>query len=110
LKDGKPVLVTGSPGGSRIITAVLQVIVNAIDFHMPISAAVEAPRLHHQWMPDKTDVEPGFSPVLLDALAARGHRIVPTAPHTSANSIAVTEHGYVGAADSRTRGAMAAGY
>ena len=110
LKDGKPVLITGSPGGSRIITAVLQVIVNAIDFHMPVSAAVEAPRLHNQWMPDETDVEPGFSPVLLDALVARGHKIVPSAPHTSANSIAVTEHGYVGAADSRTRGAMAAGY
>jgi gamma-glutamyltranspeptidase/glutathione hydrolase len=110
LKDGKPVLVTGSPGGSRIITAVLQVIVNTLDFHMPISAAVEAPRIHNQWMPDKTDVEPGFAPVLLDALTARGHKIVPTAPHTSANSIAVTEHGYVGAADSRTRGAMAAGY
>jgi gamma-glutamyltranspeptidase/glutathione hydrolase len=110
LKDGKPVLVTGSPGGSRIITAVLQVIVNALDFHMPVSAAVEAPRLHNQWMPDKTDVEPGFPPAVLDALVARGHRIVPTAPHTSANSIAVTEHGYVGAADSRTRGSMAAGY
>jgi gamma-glutamyltranspeptidase/glutathione hydrolase len=110
LKDGKPVLITGSPGGSRIITAVLQVIVNALDFRMPISSAVEAPRLHHQWMPDETDVEPGFAPALLEALAARGHRIVPTAPHTSANSIAVTEHGYLGAADTRTRGAMAAGY
>ena len=60
LKDGKPVLITGSPGGSRIITAVLQVIVNAIDFGMPIDEAVTAPRLHHQWQPDEVMVEPGF--------------------------------------------------
>ncbi len=73
LKDGKPFLVTGSPGGSRIISAVLQVIVNVIDFHMPIDQAVSAPRLHHQWQPDEVVAEPGFSPDLLDALKARGH-------------------------------------
>jgi len=110
LKDGQPFLVTGSPGGSRIITAVLQVIVNAIDFHMPIDAAVSAPRLHNQWEPAKTFVEPGFEASVLDALTARGHTIVPTAPHTAANSIEVTKDGYVGAADARTRGATAAGY
>ena len=110
LKDGKPFLVTGSPGGSLIITAVLQVIVNAIDFHMPIDAAVSAPRLHNQWEPEKTFVEPSFDAALLDALKARGHTIVPMAPHTSANSIEVTKDGYVGAADTRTRGATAAGY
>jgi gamma-glutamyltranspeptidase/glutathione hydrolase len=110
LKDGKPFLVTGSPGGSRIITAVLQVISNVIDFHMPIDRAVSAPRLHHQWQPDEVFVEPGFAPAMLDALKARGHKIVPTQPHTSANSIEITSDGYVGAADSRTRGATAAGY
>ena len=110
LKDGKPYLVTGSPGGSRIISAVLQVIVNAIDFHMPIAEAVSAPRLHHQWQPEEVFAEPDFSPDLLDALKARGHSIVPTQPHTAANSIAVTKDGYVGAADTRTRGALAAGY
>ena len=62
LKDGKPFLITGSPGGSRIITAVLQVITNVIDFGMPIDQAVAAPRLHNQWEPDKTFVEPGFAP------------------------------------------------
>jgi gamma-glutamyltranspeptidase/glutathione hydrolase len=116
LKDGKPFLITGSPGGSRIITAVLQIITNVIDFHMPIEDAVTAPRLHNQWQPDETDVEPGFAPAVLEALKARGHNIVPTAPHTSANSIEVTPktqfnpQGYVGAADTRTRGALAAGY
>jgi gamma-glutamyltranspeptidase/glutathione hydrolase len=110
LENGRPFLVTGSPGGSRIITAVLQVIVDVIDFHMPIAQAVSAPRLHNQWQPDETLVEPDFPPDLVAALAAHGHKIVPTAPHTAANSIEVTKDGYVGAADARMRGALAAGY
>jgi gamma-glutamyltranspeptidase len=61
LKDGKPFLITGSPGGT-IISAVLQVIVNAIDFKMPIGQAVSAPRLHQQWQPEDVYVEPGFAP------------------------------------------------
>ena len=110
LKDGKPFLITGSPGGSRIISAVLQVILNTIDFHMPVGAAVSAPRLHHQWQPDEVYVEPGFPPDVLDALARRGHKLVPTPPFAATNSIMVTPQGYVGAADRRTRGSLAAGY
>ena len=110
LKDGKPVLITGSPGGSRIITAVLQIIVNALDLHMPIAQAVGAPRLHNQWQPDQTFAEPGFDAATLDALKARGQVIVPTGAHTAANSIEVTPEGYIGAADRRTRGSLAAGY
>lgn len=110
LKDGKPFLITGSPGGSRIITAVLQQVVNVIDFKMPVDEAVGAPRLHHQWQPDQVFVEPGFDPRLLAALAARGHTITPTRPATAVNSIAVTPNGIVGAADTRTRGSLAAGY
>ena len=110
MKDGKPFLITGSPGGSRIISAVLQVIVNAIDFEMPIGQAVSAPRLHQQWQPEDVYVEPGFAPDALDALEKRGHKIVATPPHTSTNSIEVTAEGYVGAADRRTRGSLAAGF
>ena len=110
LKDGKPYLITGSPGGSRIITAVLQVIANVIDFHMPIDRAVSASRLHNQWQPDETYAEPGFAADVLEALKRRGHNIVATEPHTAANSIAVTPQGYVGAADARTQGALATGY
>jgi gamma-glutamyltranspeptidase/glutathione hydrolase len=110
LKDGKPFLVTGSPGGSRIITAVLQVITNVIDFGMPIEDAVTAPRLHQQWQPEETFYESGFAPALIDALKARGHGVVANRPATAANSIAVTPDGIVGAADTRTRGALAAGY
>jgi gamma-glutamyltranspeptidase / glutathione hydrolase len=110
LKDGKPFLLTGSPGGSRIISTVLQVIVNAIDFQMPVGDAVSAPRVHQQWQPEEVSVEPGFAPEVLEALARRGHQIVPSPPQTSANSIEVTARGYVGAADRRTRGSLAAGY
>jgi gamma-glutamyltranspeptidase/glutathione hydrolase len=111
LKDGKPFLITGSPGGSRIISAVLQVIVNVIDFHMPIDKAVSAPRLHNQWQPDETLIEPGFAPNVLDGLTARGHNIVAAQPFASTNSIEVMTDGHVvGAADTRTRGSLAAGY
>lgn len=110
LKDGKPVLVTGSPGGSRIISAVLQVILNAIDFEMNVAAAVSAPRLHHQWLPDEVRVEHGFPDATLAALRAKGHKIIAPLGQTSANSIAVTPDGLLGAPDPRTRGAEAAGY
>jgi gamma-glutamyltranspeptidase/glutathione hydrolase len=109
LKDGKPVLVTGSPGGSRIISTVLQVIVNVLDYHMDVAAAVAAPRLHHQWLPDEVRIERGFGEETLDALRAKGHRIVEPMGQTSANSIAVTPSGLFGAPDPRTRGADAAG-
>jgi gamma-glutamyltranspeptidase/glutathione hydrolase len=109
LKDGKPVLVTGSPGGSRIISTVLQVIVNVLDHRMNVAAAVAAPRLHHQWLPDEVRVEHGFPDNILDALKARGHTITTPLGQTSANSIAVTADGLLGAADPRTRGAEAAG-
>src|SRR5215813_1216272 len=110
LKDGKPFLVTGSPGGSRIITTVLQVIVNVIDRKLSIADAIAEPRIHHQWSPDEVMVERGFSPDLIRELKARGHDVVEGSPPTSANSILVTPAGLLGAADNRTRGALAAGY
>jgi gamma-glutamyltranspeptidase / glutathione hydrolase len=109
LKDGRPVLVTGSPGGSRIISAVLQVIVNVLDYQMDVAAAVAAPRLHHQWLPDEVRVERGFADETLVALKAMGHVIVEPLGQTSANSIAVTPHGMLGAPDPRTRGSEAVG-
>jgi gamma-glutamyltranspeptidase/glutathione hydrolase len=109
LKDGKPVLVTGSPGGSRIISTVLQVIVNVLDYQMDVAAAVAAPRLHHQWLPDEVRVERGFADDTLAALKAMGHVIVVPLGQTSANTIAVTPNGLLGAPDPRTRGAEAAG-
>jgi gamma-glutamyltranspeptidase / glutathione hydrolase len=73
-KDGRLLLVTGSPGGPTIINTVLQVITNVIDFAMPVMQAVEAPRIHHQWMPDETTFERyGLSADTAALLAARGH-------------------------------------
>jgi gamma-glutamyltranspeptidase/glutathione hydrolase len=109
LKDGKPVLVTGSPGGSRIISTVLQVIVNVLDYHMDVAAAVAAPRLHHQWRPDEVRIEHGFADETLAALRAKGHQVIEPMGQTSANSILVTANGLLGAPDPRTRGAEAAG-
>jgi gamma-glutamyltranspeptidase/glutathione hydrolase len=110
LKDGKPVLVTGSPGGSRIISTVLQVIVGVLDYQMDVDAAVAAPRLHHQWLPDEVRIERGFSDETLTALKTMGHRVLEPMGQTSANSIAVTPAGLLGAPDPRTRGAAAEGY
>jgi gamma-glutamyltranspeptidase / glutathione hydrolase len=110
LRHGKPLIVTGSPGGSRIITAVLQVLINTIDYRMPINAAVQAPRIHHQWLPDEAMVEAGYPEALAQALAARGHTVQIWPPFTSVPSIMVTPKGLVGAADTRTKGALAIGH
>ena len=110
LKDGKPLLVTGSPGGSRIISTVLQVVLNVIDFGMPVADAVGAPRLHHQWLPDEVGVERGVPAAAVQALEARGHRVTVRPPGTSAHTILVTPNGRIGAADTRTRGALAIGH
>jgi gamma-glutamyltranspeptidase / glutathione hydrolase len=107
LKDGKPFLVTGSPGGSRITNAVLQVIVNAIDFRMNVAEAVNASRVHHQWLPDEVMAEPGIP---TDALAARGHSMVQRGRIGAAATIMVTPNGLAGAADPRMPGGLAAGY
>ena len=103
-------LVTGTPGGSRIITTVLQVILNVVDHQMNIAEGVAAPRIHHQWLPDRVFAERGFSPDTLRALEARGHVVVPGPTSGSANSILVTPEGLTGAADPRQRGTLADGY
>jgi gamma-glutamyltranspeptidase/glutathione hydrolase len=110
LKNGRPFLVTGSPGGSRIITAVLQVISNVIDLKLPLAEAVAAPRIHDQWSPDEVWVERELKPELLQGLVALGHTVREGLPRTSANSIEVTPQGFIGIPDPRTPGAHAAGY
>jgi len=110
VKDGKPFLITGSPGGSRIITTVLQIITNVIDRGMTLAESVSAPRLHHQWLPDEVVAEPGTTQEVIAALQARGHQVRVGRNATSANSIAVTAAGFAGVPDPRTRGASAAGY
>jgi gamma-glutamyltranspeptidase/glutathione hydrolase len=110
LKGGKVYMVTGSPGGSRIITTALEVILNAIDFRMDVAAAVAAPRIHHQWLPDAVDAEQAVPAETVRGLEQLGHKVVRRPNWGSANSIMVTPEGLAGAADPRTRGALAMGY
>jgi gamma-glutamyltranspeptidase/glutathione hydrolase len=76
LKDDKPFLVVGSPGGSTIITVVLQVILNCIDFEMDIQDAINQPRIHHQWLPERIDYERfGMTVDVKENLQLKGHII-----------------------------------
>jgi len=76
VRDGKLFMVLGSPGGPTIINTVLQTLINVIDFKMTIQEAVDAPRIHHQWMPDKIELERvGFAADVLDALRVKGHAL-----------------------------------
>jgi gamma-glutamyltranspeptidase / glutathione hydrolase len=77
LRDGKPRLLTGSPGGSKIITSVLQTIINCIDFDMPLSRAIANPRFHHQFYPDRIEYERGaFTNATREKLVNMGHGLV----------------------------------
>ena len=87
LKDGKPVLVVGSPGGARIITTVLEIIVNVIDHAMTLQEAVDAPRIHHQWLPDTLAGEPfALSADTVNALTQMGYHIVGLEPWGTGNA------------------------
>ncbi|MGI9510201.1 MAG: gamma-glutamyltransferase [Geminicoccaceae bacterium] len=110
LADGKPFLVTGSPGGSRIITTTLQVIMNVIDHGMNVAEATYAPRIHHQWLPDELRIEEGLSPDTIELLEQRGQNVVVKNAMGSTQSIMVTEDGLYGASDPRRVGALTLGY
>lgn len=111
VKDGKTWLVTGSPGGSRIITTVLQMVVNSIDFGMNIAEATNAPRFHHQWLPDELRVEKGFSPDTLKLLKEKGQNVAVKEAMGSTQSIIVGPDGALyGASDPRSVDDLTAGY
>ncbi|GAB4148754.1 MAG: gamma-glutamyltransferase [Sphingomonadales bacterium] len=110
MKNGKPWLVSGTPGGSTIITTMVQVIVNMVDFGMNAADAAAAPRFHHQWRPDRLMIEPGFSPDTLRLLQARGHDLFPRNFVWGAVQSVVHEHGlFFGAADPRRPASLAVG-
>jgi gamma-glutamyltranspeptidase/glutathione hydrolase len=75
LKDGKLFLVLGSPGGPRIITTVANILMGVVDYGMNIQEAVNAPRFHHQWLPDLVSVEQDFPADLVKQLQAMGHKV-----------------------------------
>lgn len=113
LRGGKPFLVLGAPGGSRIINGVLQVFLNVVDFHMNVQEAADWPRFHHQWMPDQLYLEKGISPDTIDRLRAMGHKIAPaegTTPVVARVEAILSENGWLqGASDGRGSG-KAEGY
>jgi gamma-glutamyltranspeptidase/glutathione hydrolase len=109
LKDERPFLVTGAAGGSRIITSVLQVILNAVDFGMDVGAAVSAPRVHHQWLPDQLELEPGIDGSVMQALLDKRQNAKEGRSGRSVNSIMAVGGGFGGVADPRS-GGLAAGY
>jgi len=109
LRDGKPYIVAGAPGGSRIITGVLQVILNVLDFGMTIQESVDQPRLHHQWKPDKLYLEKGFSPDTKAILENMGHRLDEAATVASVEAILIDGRWLQGAQNGRSSG-KAAGY
>jgi gamma-glutamyltranspeptidase / glutathione hydrolase len=120
-QDGRPVLILGTPGGSRIITTVLQTILNVVDFQMNVQEAVDAPRIHNQWLPDMTKTEPyALSPDTRKVLESMGYRfedseqtnhvaaIIVGAP--SLGGTAIGRNRFYGANDPRGGTGLAEGY
>ena len=110
LKDGKPTLVTGSPGGARIITTVLQTVVNTIDFGNNPAEAAAAPRVHHQWTPDELRVEKGLSPDTLALLKQRGHNIAVKPSMGRTQTIQIRNGMLYGYSDPRNPDGQTLGY
>ena len=109
-KDGQLALVTGSPGGSRIITTVLQILLNVIDHRMNIAEATIAPRVHHQWLPDELRVEEGLSPDTVQLLERLGHKVVVKDAMGDTQSIVRAPEGLYGFSDTRRADGLAVGY
>ena len=109
-KDSKPYIVTGSPGGSRIITTVLQVISNVIDHDMNIAEATHAPRIHDQWLPDEIRIEKALNVDTIKKLESMGHKVSPQSAMGSTQSIMLTPNGVYGSSDPRIVDAAVVGY
>ena len=110
LKDGKPWLVTGSPGGARIITTVLQQIINAVDFGMNPAAATNTPRFHHQWLPDELRLELGFSPDTVQLLEDAGYKVSIKPSMGRTQTIQIIDGTMYGYSDPRNPDGAALGY
>ncbi|MBS0294034.1 MAG: gamma-glutamyltransferase [Proteobacteria bacterium] len=110
LKDGKPWLVTGSPGGARIITTVLQTVVNTIDFGMNPAEAAATPRFHHQWTPDELRIEKGFSADTLALLKQWGHNVALKPSMGRTQTIQIRDGMLYGASDPRNPDGQTLGY
>jgi gamma-glutamyltranspeptidase/glutathione hydrolase len=110
LKDGKPWLVTGSPGGARIITTTLETIVDMIDFGMNPAEAASTVRFHHQWLPDELRIERGLSPDTVRLLTEMGYKVVVKPAMGRTETVEVTPEGFLGYSDPRDPDGLTAGY
>ena len=108
-RHGEAVLATGSPGGSRIITSVLQMILNVIDHRMDIATATGAPRFHHQWWPDHIRYEAGLDEAVKTALRQRGHTLKKVKALGSLHTVMRVKHGFLGFSDRRRSRGQAIG-
>ena len=109
-KDNVPVLATGSPGGSVIITAVLQFLLNTLVFEMEISDATIAPRVHQQWGPDILFLEKGFDINAGKQIESYGQKIMISGPRTSLESLQIKENLFYGFGDTRRPDSKAKGH
>ncbi|HTS78590.1 MAG TPA: gamma-glutamyltransferase [Bryobacteraceae bacterium] len=111
-KDGKLFMVVGAPGGSHIITGVMQVILNVVDFGMNPQDAIDTPRFHHQWKPDRLELERGISPDTAALLKQMGYQIQQDGRVSVARVEAIVSDGgwLLGGVDGRAAGGKAAGY
>ncbi|WP_019614976.1 gamma-glutamyltransferase [Psychromonas ossibalaenae] len=110
LKDNQPYLITGTPGGSRIISTTLQIILNVVDYQMNIAEASAAVRIHHQWLPDYIRIEKGLSTDTIELLEKKDHKVKVQAAMGSTQTIMKSENGVYGASDPRKPGALSLGY
>jgi gamma-glutamyltranspeptidase/glutathione hydrolase len=110
-KDGRVILVLGSPGGSRIITTVLETILNIVDYGMTPQQAVDAPRLHHQWLPDEVGYErSGLTPEVIAELSSMGYKLAEQRSWGAVQLIEITNGWLYGASDPRRPAGAAIGY
>lgn len=109
-KDGQPYFATGSPGGSRIITTVLQVILNIIDHDMNVSEASHAPRMHHQWYPEELYIEKGISHDTQSLLRGKGHKVKYRSAMGSTQTIMIRDGYIFGSTDPRRPDGSCVGY
>lgn len=110
LKEGKPFMVVGTPGGTTIITSVLQSILNVVDFGLSASDAVNHPKFHHQWMPDEIRVERDFPHHVRRQLEALGYKITETGSWSATEMIVVSPQGRLTAVGDKRGDDSVAGY
>jgi gamma-glutamyltranspeptidase/glutathione hydrolase len=110
LKKDKPYIVAGTPGGSTIITSVFQTLLNLLEFNIPTQQAVDAPKFHHQWLPDQVNVEEDFDETPLQSLQQMGYKIVRQSPIGRTEVIKVNAKGQLEAAGDKRGDDSAAGY